>query len=145
MMGLAGTVVGASAIGVAGVAKSIAETYLPTRAVGRDNTHQMNIALHSQRSEAVRTWRSGLCAASCDYRQWVAGGRHGDPPNVVGTEWYEGLRPHLPSTGETSQFRQAHEIHLDNPTLMALSLEIGRIEKEWMDRASGQRRGRQRR
>lgn len=144
MMGLVGTVVGASAMGVAGVAKSMAENYFPTLASGRDHQHQMTLALHSQRSEAVRAWRAGLCGASDEYREWVAGGRQGDPPNVVGSEWYEGLRPNLPDTGEAARFRNAHEVHLDNPTLMALSLEIGRIEQDSMDHASGARRRRKR-
>lgn len=141
MMALLGTVVGASITGVAGLAKSMAETYFPTMAAGRDNKHQMTVALHSQRYEAVRTWRAGLCAAGNDYRQWVAGGRDGDPPNVVGTEWFEGLRPRLPASGATAAFRNAHEVQLDNATLTALSLEIGRIEQQWMDHAGGRRRG----
>lgn len=142
MMGLAGTVVGASAMGVAGVAKSMAETYFPTRAAGRDHRHQINVALQTQRYEAVKCWRAGLCSATCAYREWAAGPRDTDPPNVVGDEWYEALRPHLPLTGEASEFRSAHEVHLDNPTLMVLSLEIGRIEKEWNDEASSGRRRR---
>lgn len=50
---------------------------------------------------------------------------------------FEGLRPHLPTTGEAAKFRTAYEVRCDNPTLMVLSLEIGRIEKEWMVEASG--------
>lgn len=145
MMGLVGTVVGASAMGVAGIAKSVAETYFPTLAAGRDHKHQMNSTLQAQRYEAVRAWRAGLCGASCAYREWAAGPRDGDPPNVAGDEWYEGLRPHLPTTGEGSKFRNAHEVHCDNPTLIMLSLEIGRIEKEWTDEAKGARQRRRQR
>lgn len=145
MMGLLGTVVGASAMGVAGIAKSVAETYFPTLAAGRDHKHQMNATLQSQRYEAVREWRAGLCGASCAYREWESGSRDGDPPNVVGEVWFEHLRPYLPSTGEGSAFRSAHEVHLDNPTLMLLSLEIGQIEKEWTEEARGNRRRRNRR
>jgi hypothetical protein len=44
------------------------------------------------------------------------------------------LRPHLSTTGDAAEFRTAHEVHCDNPTLITLSLEIGRIEKEWTKR-----------
>lgn len=144
MMALLGTVVGASITGVASLAKSMAETYFPAMAAGRDNKNQMTLAQHAQRCEAVRAWRAGLCAAGDDYRQWVADGRDGDPPNVVGSEWFEGLRPRLPASGETAAFRNAHEVHVDNATLTALSLEIGRIEQEWVDHAGRRRRGRNR-
>ena len=59
MMGLAGTVVGASAMGVSGVVKSLAESYFPSVAEGRGHRHQINAALQSQRYEAVRMWRTG--------------------------------------------------------------------------------------
>ncbi len=140
MMGLAGTVVGASAMGVVGVAKSIAESYLPSIALGKDHKHQINANLQSQRWESLRFWRAGLCGARDRYRQWEAGGRDGDPPNVVGDEWFEGLRPHLPGTGKGATFRAAHEVHCDNPTVTLLSLEIGRVEMEWTDEAKGSKR-----
>lgn len=88
----------------------------------------MNVDLQARRYEAVRVWRSGLCSASNAYRQWEAGSRDTHAPNVVGDEWFEGLRPHLPTTGEAAKFRTAYEVRCDNPTLMVLSLEIGRIE-----------------
>lgn len=59
----------------------------------------MNVDLQARRYEAVRVWRSGLCSASNAYRQWEAGSRDTHAPNVVGDEWFEGLRPHLPTTG----------------------------------------------
>jgi hypothetical protein len=45
------------------------------------------------------------------------------------------LRPHLPSTGEAADFRTAHEIHCDNSTVALLSLEIGKVERQWVDEA----------
>lgn len=137
MMGLLGTVVGASAMGIGGIAKSIAEAYVPGVAAAKDRRQQMNVDLQARRYEAVRVWRSGLCSASNAYRQWEDGSRDTHAPNVVGDEWFEGLRPHLPTTGEAAKFRTAYEVRCDNPTLMVLSLEIGRIEKEWMVEASG--------
>ena len=67
------------------------------------------------------------------YRLWAAGERDDAAPNVVGDEWFEGLRPHLPATGEAAKYRTAHEVHCDNPTVALLSLEIGRIEREWVE------------
>lgn len=64
---------------------------------------------------------------------------------MVSAEWFEGLRPYLSSTGDAAQYRSAHEVHCDNPTVIQLSLEIGRIEGEWIDEALGPpRRGRDR-
>src|SRR5450631_4114056 len=108
MMGLVGTVAGASAIGLVSVARSLADTYFPGIAENKNHRHQMNVNVQSQRYEAVKCWRAGLCGARDTYRQWAAGPRDSDPPNVVGDEWYEGLRPHLPTAGEAAKFRTAH-------------------------------------
>ena len=139
-MGLMGTVVGASAVGIAGVAKSAADTLLPGMVGNNHNKHQMKMHLHGQRCEAIQRWRSGLAQARDGYRHWASGPRNDDPPNVVGDEWFEGLRPYLPATGEAAKFRTAHEVHCDNPTLTLLSLEIGRVERDWTDEAKGRRR-----
>jgi hypothetical protein len=142
MMGLAGAVVGASAMGIAGVARSAADTLLPRIAENTNHKHQLNMHLHTQRHEAVQRWRTGLAEARDVYQQWACGPRDKDAPNVVGDEWFEALRPHLPATGEAVKYRTAHNVHCDNPTLVLLSLEIGRIEKEWTEEAKGRRRGR---
>lgn len=52
MMGLAGTVVGASVVGMVGVVRSIAETWFPGMVANADHKHQMKIHLQSQRYEA---------------------------------------------------------------------------------------------
>jgi hypothetical protein len=99
--------------------------------------------LHSQRHDCVQSWRAGLANARDTYRQWAAGSRDHDAPNVVGDEWFEGLRPHLPATGEAAKYRTSHDVNCDNPTVALLSLEIGRIEREWVDEAkSYPRKGR---
>jgi hypothetical protein len=95
----------------------------------------MIASLHSRRHDSVQSWRSGLANARDTYRQWAAGSRDGDAPNVVGDQWFEGLRPHLPSTGEAAKYRTALDVNCDNPTVALLSLEIGRIEQEWVDEA----------
>src|ERR1700731_4231992 len=53
MMGLMGTVVGASAVGIAGVARSAADNLLPGMVESTNNKHQMRIQLHSQRCDAA--------------------------------------------------------------------------------------------
>ncbi|BBX62174.1 hypothetical protein MSAS_13480 [Mycobacterium saskatchewanense] len=137
MMGFLGMVFGASAVGVAGVARSVVDTVLPRMMDGANHKSQMSINLQAQRHEAIQRWRAGLAGARDDYRRWAAGPRDVDAPNVVGDEWFEGLRPHLPTTGEAAKYRSACEIHCDNTTTMQLSLEIGRIEREWTDEAMG--------
>jgi hypothetical protein len=134
-MGLVGVAAGASTAGVLGVVRLMAETWFPWLAANSEHRHQMIANIHSQRAEAVQRWRAGLADARDSYRQWAAGPRDNDPPNVVGDEWFEGLRPHLPTTGEAAKYRTAHEISCDNPTVALLSLEIGRVEREWMDEA----------
>jgi hypothetical protein len=139
-MGLMGMVVGASAMGVAGVARSAADTFLPRMVEDTSHRHQIKLQLHAQRHEAVQRWRTGLADARDAYRQWACGPRSEDAPNVVGDEWFEAVRPHLSTTGDAARFRTAHEVHCDNATLTLLSLEIGRIEREWTEEAKGRRR-----
>jgi hypothetical protein len=105
-----------------------------------DHKHQMAMHLHGQRCDAIHGWRTGLADARDAYQRWACGSREGAPPSVVGDAWFEGLRPHLPTTGEAAKYRTAHEVHCDNPTLALLSLEIGRIETDWIEEAKGRRR-----
>jgi hypothetical protein len=139
-MGLMGVVVGASSMGAAGVARSAADTFLPRMGQDNTHTHQIKMQLHAQRCDTVHRWRAGLTEARDAYRQWACGPRSADAPDVVGDEWFEALRPHLSTTGDTAKFRTAYEVHCDNPTLILLSLEIGRIEQEWTEEAKGRRR-----
>lgn len=134
-MGLVGVIAGASSAGILGVVRLMADTWFPWLASNSERKHQMIASLHAQRHETVQHWRAGLAAARDIYRQWAAGPRDHDPPNAVGDEWFEGLRPHLPPSGEAAAFRTAHEIHCDNPTVALLSLEIGRVEWQWVDEA----------
>jgi hypothetical protein len=134
-MGLMGLVAGASTAGVMGVVRLMGDTWLPRLSASSEQKHQMMSNLHSHRHDSVQSWRAGLANARDAYRQWAAGSRDGDAPNVVGDEWFEGLRPHLPSTGETAKYRTALDVNCDNPTVALLSLEIGRIEREWVDEA----------
>jgi hypothetical protein len=132
-MGLLGVAAGASTAGVLGIVRMMADTWFPWLASNSEHKHQMMANLHSQRAEAVQRWRAGLAIARDTYRQWAAGPRDHDAPNVVGDEWFEGLRPYLPTTGEAAKYRTAHEVNCDNATVALLSLEMGRIEREWVD------------
>jgi hypothetical protein len=134
-MGLMGLVAGASTAGVMGVVRLMGDTWLPRMAASSEHKHQMISSLQSRRHDSVQSWRAGLATARDTYRQWAAGPRDHDPPNAVGDEWFEGLRPHLPSTGEAAKYRTALDVNCDNPTVALLSLEIGRIEREWVDEA----------
>jgi len=132
MMGLAGTVVGAAgAVGV-GLVTSMAESWMPGGAGRQQQKRQAQVELQSRRHDVLREWRAGLAEARDTYRQWAAGPRDTDAPNVVGAAWFESLR----------QYRTAHEIVCDNPTVVMLSLEIGRIEKDWVDEVTGNKRRR---
>jgi len=135
VMGLVGVAAGASTAGILGIVRLMADTWFPWLAANSEHRHQMIASVHSHRAEAVKQWRAGLADARDAYRQWAAGKRETDAPNVVGDEWFEGLRPQLPTTGEVAKYRTAHEICCDNPTVALLSLEIGRVERQWMEEA----------
>jgi len=141
-MGLAGTVVGAALVGGVGLVKSVAETWLPGVVANTDHKRQAQVDLLSHRHDVVREWRAGLASARDTYRQWAAGPRDTEAPNVVGAEWFESLRPYLPGTGEAAHHRTALDVQCDNPTVVTLSLEIGRIEKDWIAEATGGKRHR---
>jgi hypothetical protein len=94
MMGVIGAVAGASTAGIVGILRSMAEMWLPRIAANTEHKHQMIANLQSQRAEAVMRWRAGLAGARDMYRRWAAGPRDNDAPNVVGDEWFEGLRPY---------------------------------------------------
>jgi hypothetical protein len=142
-MGMMGLTAGASTAGILGILRLMGDHWLPRMASNSDHKHQMTASLQGQRHETLQRWRAGLATARDTYREWAAGPRTHDAPNAVGDEWFEGLRPHLPDAGEAAEFRSAHEIHCDNETVVSLSLEIGRIERQWVDEAKGfGRRGR---
>ena len=133
MMGLGGAVAGASAVGLVAIIRWMAEAHVPWFNANSEHKYQLIANLQVQRHDTVQRWRTGLASARDAYRQWAAGARDGAAPNVVGDEWFEGLRPHLPTAGEAAKYRTAHEVHCNDSTVALLSLEIGRIEREWVD------------
>jgi hypothetical protein len=83
-------------------------------------------------------WREELRVARNVYEGWrQRGNTTTNPPNIVGDEWFESLRPNLSETGDPAAFREADLISCDHVTLVIVSLEIGRIEKAWLDEAKG--------
>ena len=90
-MGVVGVVAGASTAGVLGILRWATETWFPWMAANSDHKHQMVANLHAQRADAIARWRAGLAGARDVYRQWAAGPREDDAPNVVGDEWFEAL------------------------------------------------------
>jgi hypothetical protein len=139
-MGFMGLAAGASTAGILGLVRLMTDTWFPWLNAHTEHRHHMLLSLFSQRAEEVRRWREGLAGARDAYRQWAAGPRTGDPPNIVGDAWFEGLRPNLPTVGAAAKYRTAHEISCDNPTVALLSLEIGRVEQLWTDEAKSNRR-----
>ena len=80
----------------------------------------------------------GLEHARDSYQRSLADSADGSAaPNAVGDEWFETLRPHLSKSGAAAALRAATELRCDNQTVALLSLEIGRIEKLWLDEAMG--------
>src|ERR1700753_351433 len=136
-MCLMGLVAGASTAGVLGIVRVIGDTWLPRMAASSEQKHQMMSSLQSRRHDSVQSWRAGLAKAPGTSRPLASGTLDHAPPNAVGDEWFEGLRPHLPNTGEAAKYRTALDVNCDNPTVALLSLEIGRIEREWGDEAKG--------
>jgi hypothetical protein len=139
-MGVMGLAAGASTAGILGLVRLMTDTWFPWLNAHTEQRHQMLASVYSRRAETVKQWREGLAGARDAYRQWAAGPRNTDPPNIVGDAWFEGLRPNLPDIGETAKYRTAHEISCDNATVALLSLEIGRLEREWTDEARNYRR-----
>jgi hypothetical protein len=117
----------------------MSDMWFPWLNAHTEQRHQMLASVYSRRAEAVKGWREGLAGARDAYREWAAGPRNGDPPNIVGDAWFEGLRPNLPASGEAATYRTAHEISCDNATVAFLSLEIGRVEQQWTDEARNNR------
>jgi hypothetical protein len=139
-MGVMGLAAGASTAGILGVVRLMSDTWFPFLNAHTEQRHQMLASMYSQRAAEIRRWREGLAEARDAYREWAAGPRTADPPNIVGDAWFEGLRPNLPFDGDAAKYRSAHEISCDNPTVALLSLEIGRVESLWTDEARSSRR-----
>jgi hypothetical protein len=54
-------------------------------------------------------------------------------PDIVGSQWFESLRHHISEKSDAAHLRSAVEIQCDKATVVALSNEINRLEKQWLD------------
>lgn len=107
---------------------------------------QVAADLLPQRQARIDAWRENLRVARNEVQSWqlelmhVEGEdepRHRlreEQPNVVGEEWFEELRAHLP---DDSMYRRAQSVFCDLETVTALALEVGRIERAWTAEAQG--------
>jgi hypothetical protein len=109
--------------------------------------HQWRSALHVERAERVREWREGLAAAFAEHDEWLhwineqpaESGAHLNPriPNAAGTAWFQSLRPLISEDGYAADYRNVSELLCDSGVVVALTFEIDRIEREWLDEAKG--------
>jgi protein involved in temperature-dependent protein secretion len=137
-MGVIGAVAGASSTGVITLIKSMMDNSFHRKVSEADRRLQVVASLRSQRDTSIKLWRVGLEHARDAYRRSLEQTPDGSAaPNVVGDEWFETLRPHLAASGDGARYRTATDVRCDNPTVAALSLEIGRIEQQWLDEAKG--------
>ena len=93
------------------------------------------------RQERIKQWRQGLESAHAEYQkfwQWIAENppetrKSVDPPepNIVGTEWFESLRPYLSNSPDLQGYLRADHVDCAPPLVLLLSRDIGRIEREW--------------
>ncbi len=138
MMGIVGAVAGASSTGLVTLLKSALDNAAQRRTSEAERRHQVVASLRAQRDTTIKLWRMGLEHARDAYQRSLADSVDGSAaPNAVGDEWFETLRPHLPKSGAAAALRTATDVRCDNQTVALLSLEIGRIEKLWLDEAIG--------
>jgi hypothetical protein len=106
-----------------------------------NRNHERSAALLAHRQERIKLWRKGLESAHADYQkfwQWIADNppetrTKPDPqePNIVGTEWFESMRPYLVNSPDLQGYLRADQAPCEPPLVLLLSREIGRLEGEW--------------
>lgn len=137
-MGVIGAVAGASSTGIITLIKSMLDNSFQRRLSEEDRRLQVVASLRSQRDTSIKLWRVGLEHARDAHRRSLETTPDGSgAPNIVGDEWFESLRPYLAKHGDGGRYRTATDVRCDNVTVAALSLEIGRVEQEWLDEAKG--------
>jgi hypothetical protein len=96
---------------------------------------QLAVDMLGQRRDTIANWREQLRFARNVREAWLCNdGIKVNEPNVVGDEWFEELRPHL---SPDSRYARAVVVNCDLETVTALSIEIGRIEREWTAETQG--------
>jgi hypothetical protein len=118
-------------------------TAVVQRSNARDQrAHELALKLRTRRDELLAEWHEGLAAAHNAYHQWIVHlNRPGaekseflnpDIPDAVGTAWFEKLRPYISETGDAADYRYASSVHCEEGVVVVLSLEIARIERQWL-------------
>jgi hypothetical protein len=104
--------------------------------------HELALNLRARRDELLKEWHEGLADSHSAYQKWLVHlNRPGadqsefmnpDIPDAAGTAWFGKLRPYISETGDAAEYRYASSLHCDQGTVVVLSMEIGRIEQEWL-------------
>lgn len=95
--------------------------------------------LREERRAMVDQWRAALGEASTEYKtrmhereinkgSSVSARRNVQIPDIVGTQWFETLRPHL----DDENLRTAATLHCNTEVTVALATEIAGIETVWL-------------
>jgi hypothetical protein len=130
-----------------GVAPATVKAVLDWRSSRAGREHETKMKLREERLVLVKQWRQGLAVSHAAYRQWLIKEDEGVPPRTVvvrakepldvpdaaPTEWFASLRRHISEQGAAARFREAEEVMCDKETVVILQIEIGRIERKWLD------------
>jgi hypothetical protein len=79
----------------------------------RDESTEREATDRAAKAQQIREWREGLAVSHAEYQKWEAAtrGRKIIPdhlavePNIASRVWFQSLRLHLASSGETNQSR----------------------------------------
>lgn len=118
-------------------------TALVKRSSARDQrAHELALKLRARRDQLLAEWHEGLANSHRAYREWLVHvNRPGaqqeefmnpDIPDAAGTAWFSKLQPYVSEAGDVADYCHASSIHCDQTVVTALSLEIGRIEQQWL-------------
>jgi len=120
-------------------------TALVQRNNARDQrAHEVAMKLRDSRDELAKEWHQGLAESHSAYHQWIVRSNRADQdefvnpdiPDAASTAWFGKLRPYISETGAAADLRYAESVYCDQRVVVTLSLEIGRIEQEWLAEAT---------
>ena len=130
-----------------GVAPATVKAFLDWRSSSAGRAHEAKMKLRDERRALVKQWRQGLAESHAAYQQWLIKEDEGVPPRTVVvrakepldvpdaavTDWFASLRRHISEEGAAAHFREAEEVLCDKEAVAILQIEIGRIERAWLD------------
>lgn len=108
--------------------------------------YERRTAILTYRQQQIERWRQGLEASHAEYKKWFYDFANDqlphepkdldlEIPSIVGTEWFESLRPYLSKNAETTTYRDDVRLNCDPEFVVVLTHEIARIEERWLDEA----------